>query len=51
MVKKIALLILFALAFIVCIVANFPWYTKILAGATMLVSFLVVLTINPKDFK
>ena len=51
MVKKVALLVLFALAFLVCIIANFPWYTKLLAGATMLVSFLIVLTINPSDLK
>ena len=51
MVKKVALLVLFALAFLVCIIANFPWYTKLLAGAAMLVSFLIVLTINPSDLK
>lgn len=51
MVKKVLLLILFGLAFVVCMIATFPWYTKILAGATMLISFLIVLTTNFKDLK
>lgn len=51
MVKKVLLLILFGLAFVVCIIANFPWYTKILAGATMLVSFLIVLTTDFTNLK
>lgn len=51
MVKKIALLILFGLAFVVCIVGSFPWYTKILAGLTMLVGFIIVLTTDFKNLK
>ncbi len=51
MVKKVGLLILFGLAFVVCILGSFPWYTKILAGVTMAVSFLIVLTTDFKDLK
>jgi glucan phosphoethanolaminetransferase (alkaline phosphatase superfamily) len=51
MVKKVGLLVLFGLAFVVCILGNFPWYTKILAGLTMLVSFIIVLTTDFRDLK
>ena len=51
MVKKVFLLVLFALAFIVCMIGQFPWYTKLFAGLTMAVSFLMVLTTNFKDLK
>ena len=51
MVKKVSLLVLFALAFIVCMIGQLPWYTKLFAGLTMAVSFLIVLTTNFKDLK
>ena len=51
MVKKVGLLVLFGLAFVVCILGNFPWYTKVLAGLTMLVSFIIVLTTDSNDLK
>lgn len=50
MVKKVALLILFGLAFVVCMIGTFPWYTKVLAGLTMAVSFLIILTTDASTF-
>lgn len=50
MVKKVGLLILFAAAFVVCMIGDFPWYTKILAGLTMAVSFVVVATTDANKF-
>lgn len=50
MVKKVGLLVLFGAAFVVCIIGDFPWYTKILAGLTMAVSFVIVLTTDANRF-